>query len=67
MKKGDIVRLKGTDLVYRIRDIYETYTDNEWLEHHREKWCVLVSGTKEQSKISYWKLNQLELVKEFAA
>jgi hypothetical protein len=56
----DIVRLKGTRHLYRVRQIYEVHKDTEILPD--EKWCRLV---KKGGKEAFWSLKQLELVSKF--
>ena len=56
----DLVRLKGTERVYRVREIYEVNQDTEILPN--ETWCRLV---KRDGSLAFWKLSQLELVSKF--
>lgn len=60
IEEKDIVRLKGTSRVYRVRAIYEINKDTEVIPN--EKWCRLV---KKGGIEAFWKLNQLELVSKF--
>jgi hypothetical protein len=56
----DVVRLKMTGQVFRVREIYEINKDTEVLQN--ETWCRLV---KRDGNLACWKLNQLELVSKF--
>ena len=56
----DVVRLKGTNRVYRVREIYEAYKDTEVIP--TQSWCRLVTR---DGNLAHWSLNQLELVSKF--
>lgn len=59
MEPRDIVRLKGTEAIYRIRALYCTYPLSPSLS---EEWAVLVKG---DGSLAYWPVILLELVKKF--
>lgn len=64
MEPFDIVRLRGTDRIYRIRAIYSTYALHWQRAELSQTWARLADPNGNDA---YWPIDCLELVKKFVA